>query len=40
MGRPVKGYRELLTADTAQTLQEMCSLAVGKRLGVFTCFYG
>jgi hypothetical protein len=33
-------YQKLLTAEAAQTLKEMCSLAVKKRLGVFACFYG
>jgi hypothetical protein len=32
--------REILNPDAAKTLKEMCSLAVEKRLGVFTCFYG
>lgn len=32
--------RELLTLDAAMTLKEMCRVAVEKRLGVFTCFYG
>lgn len=39
-GRKEAHCREVLTADAAQTLQEMCQLAVKKRLGVFTCFYG
>jgi hypothetical protein len=32
--------RETLTADVAQSLRDLCALAVGERLGVFTCFYG
>lgn len=32
--------REILMAEAAETLKEMCQLAVKKRLGVFTCFYG
>lgn len=32
--------RELLTTDAAKSLKELCSVAVEKRLGVFTCFYG
>jgi hypothetical protein len=39
-GRKVAYCREYLTADAAQTLKAMCLLAVEKRLGVFTCFYG
>jgi hypothetical protein len=39
-GRKEAFCREILTADAANTFKEMCSLAVKKRLGVFTCFYG
>src|SRR5262245_5438980 len=33
-------YRELLTADTARALKDLCRLAVKERLGVFVCFHG
>ncbi|MBX9677124.1 MAG: hypothetical protein K2X38_00070 [Gemmataceae bacterium] len=33
-------YRKLLTSKTADSLKELCSLAVEKRMEVFTCFYG
>ncbi len=32
--------RELLTMDAANSLKELCGLAVEKQLGVFTCYYG
>ena len=32
--------RETLTADAAESLKEICELAVEARLGVFICFYG
>jgi len=32
--------REVLTAEAANTLKELCGLAVKNRLGVYTCFYG
>jgi len=39
-GRNEDRCREILTTDAAKTLKEICSVAVEKRLGVFTCFYG
>jgi hypothetical protein len=40
MGQEEEDCREYLAAEVAGKFKELCSLAVQKNLGVFTCFYG